>query len=79
MKSLNTHINESIRNKYDIYFHSKKKAIAITSLGDKNPQLDEEKTYETIDDAVKAIYSIDPICDIQIIPYQKLTDYILSK
>jgi hypothetical protein len=77
MKSLTSVIEESSRRKYELYY-SEKRSIKIVCLGDKNPDLDEELTYKDINDAVKAIYTIDPICDIAIIPYDKLTKFVLN-
>ena len=78
MKSLTNCINEATRNTYDIYFNYSKKAVAITASSVRDSQIDEEQTYETIDEAVKAIYNVDPICDICIIPSQKFVDYMLK-
>ena len=76
MKSIIHCINEATRNTYDIYFSYSKKAVAITAPSVKDSQIDEEQTYETIDDAVKAIYNVDPICDIRIIPSQKFAEFM---
>lgn len=74
MKTLKASIKESSRNMYEIYFSYKKNAIAINSY---NKEF-ENDTYETINDAVKAIYNINPNCDIAIIPSKKFAEFILK-
>lgn len=74
MKTLNTVIKESNRPMYNIYFSYSKKAIAIDSY---NKEF-ENDTYETIDDAVKSIYNINPNCDISIVPSKKFAEFLLK-
>ena len=75
MKSLKEHINESSMNVYEIYFSYSKKSIAINALHD-NTLVDVNSTYKTIDDAVKAIYKVDAICEIRLIPSVKFANFM---
>jgi hypothetical protein len=78
MKSLANHINEASRNRYQIGFGVAQKAIIIIAVDDDYGQFGDGETYKSIDDAVKAIYSVDPICDITIVPHPKFADYMLK-
>ena len=75
MKSINQYVNETKSNEYEIYFNYKENKIKIHKMGDN----DLESNFETIDEAVKAIYSKEEgKAYISIIPSDKLIKYILE-
>lgn len=78
MKTLSDTILEAKRYKYQIYLSNSELSISVVCLGHDNPNFDEDATYADINQAVKAIYKVDPICDIEIIPCDKLTKYVLN-
>lgn len=77
MKSLkDTLIDESKSNEYEIYFNYEENKLKVHKKGDNDLQWD----FETIDDAVKTIYSEeDKNAYISIIPSDKLAKYMLEQ
>ena len=75
MKTINQYVNETKSNEYEIYFNYKENKIKIHKKGDN----DLESNFETIDEAVKAIYGKEEgKAYISIIPSDKLIKYILE-
>lgn len=76
MKQLVTKINEVKSNEFSIYFNYDNNSIAIHKYGDGN---NSDKTgFKTIDEAVKVIYKKYNKAYINIIPSEKLIEYIIK-
>ena len=74
MKAINEYINES-SNYYEIYFSYKENKIKVHKSGGDDLQWE----FDTIDDAVKTIYSEeDKNAQISIIPSDKFVKYMIS-
>ena len=74
MKSINEFINESV-NYYEIYFSNKENKIKVHKSGGDDLQWE----FDTIDDAVKTIYSEeDRNARISIINSDKFVKYMIN-
>lgn len=74
MKNISERISEAKAKEFSIYFSYEHDSLAVHQYGDTN---DDDKTgFKTIDEAVKAIYKKNKDAHINIIPSDKLVEYM---
>lgn len=74
MKTISERISEAKAKEFSIYFSYGENSLALHTYGDGNEK--DKAGFKTIDEVVKAIYKKDKNARINIIPSEKLIEYM---